>query len=285
MYCLLRNAALILSAIVAGPATAQTAATGPPTPANARLPDWPIRGAFAEAAPAASSSIYAAPLALEPTDELPNDHSPAPRPGPAVLLTSHAAEETSPNTRHVPDDPRRLAPRGENRASPSGGSGRAASPRQFLPDVGLRLDSVYTTVCALALVVGVFFLFVWLLRRSGRKETAALPADVVGVLGQVTLGPKHTAQLLRVGGKLVLVALTPDGPTPLTEVTDPAEVDRLLGICHERDPHSATRAFEQVFRELARDTAANDLLSHETPLAGPPVAAAYGGMRGGASRG
>ena len=60
-----------------------------------------------------------------------------------------------------------------------------------------------------------------------------LPADVVSVLGRVPLAARQFAELLRVGNKLVLVSLTPTGAETLTEVTDPAEVDRLVGLCQQ----------------------------------------------------
>jgi hypothetical protein len=75
-----------------------------------------------------------------------------------------------------------------------------------------------------------------------------------------------------VGNKLVLVSLSPGGIQTLTEVTDSAEVDRLAGLCQQSNPHSATKAFEQVFRQLAREPAPSGFLGGETllPTFSPP---------------
>jgi len=132
--------------------------------------------------------------------------------------------------------------------------------------------TIYSTVAALALVVGLFLLCVWLLRRSTRRSTAPLPAEVVSVVGRVPLGARQFAELLRVGNKLVLVSLTPTGALPLTEVSDPTEVNRVLGLCQQYDPHSTTKAFEDVFRQLSREPAPAELFAQDAlyNTAAPP---------------
>jgi len=137
----------------------------------------------------------------------------------------------------------------------------ADSPR--LPSLAPRWESIGSTVSALGVVIGFFLICAWLLRRGTRKSSAALPRDVVSVLGRVPLAARNVAQLLRVGNKLVLVSLTPAGAETLTEVTDPAEVDRLVGLCHQSDPHSTTKAFEHVFRQLSLEPAHDGVLGND----------------------
>jgi hypothetical protein len=52
------------------------------------------------------------------------------------------------------------------------------------------------------------------------------------------------------GHKLLLLSITPAGVETITEVTDPVEVDRLLGICEQRSPHSSTTAFRQILGQM-----------------------------------
>ena len=112
-----------------------------------------------------------------------------------------------------------------------------------------------------------------------------LPADAVSVLGRVSLTSKQVAQLLRVGNKLVLVALTPGGAETLTEVTDPVEVDRLMGLCQQHDSRSTTKAFEQVFQNLSREPAPSGFLGGDSlPTSISPVASAYRSHRGDGTR-
>ena len=114
-------------------------------------------------------------------------------------------------------------------------------------------SSLYTVACALTIVIGAFLICAWLLRRGTTSSATVLPTDVVSVLGRVPLAARQFAELLRVGNKLVLVSLTPGGVETLTEVTDPAEVDRLVGLCQQSNPHSTTQAFEQIFQQIAHE--------------------------------
>jgi flagellar biogenesis protein FliO len=174
---------------------------------------------------------------------------------------------------------RRLAPRDGKSLDRS--SGERLTPSRLISDFGLQFDSLYSTLAALAIVLGLFFLCMWALRRGARKSTKILPSTVVHVVGRVSLAPKQFAELLRVGSKLVLVALTPEGPRPLAEVTDPAEVDRLMGLCQQTAPHSTSQDFERMFRELADDRAPAGFLGDEAPVisvhAEPPSYRSRGG--------
>ena len=54
-------------------------------------------------------------------------------------------------------------------------------------------------------------------------------AGIIGVLGQARLSPKHSVHLVRVGGRVLILGTGAGGsPTTLGEVTDPAELARLL---------------------------------------------------------
>jgi hypothetical protein len=49
--------------------------------------------------------------------------------------------------------------------------------------------------------------------------------------------------------------VTADGGQPLTEVTDPAEVDRIAGLCLGASPRGSSAEFQQVLAELSREPA------------------------------
>lgn len=158
-------------------------------------------------------------------------------------------------------DHRRLAPPSDKVLART----ESGNSPHLLSGVDVPLDSMYAMLTALALVVGLFLLCAWALRRGTRSSSKVLPGEVVSVLGRVPLAARQFAQLLRVGNKLVLVSVTPSGAETLAEVTDPAEVDRLLGICQQLDPKSTTREFEEVFRQLARQPASDALIDRNSP--------------------
>jgi len=132
--------------------------------------------------------------------------------------------------------------------------GSESSTRGKLPG---PLTSLITIGSSLAIVLGLFFALAWLMRRSMPKAASRLPAEIVQLLGRTNLG-RQPVQLVRCGNKLILLATSPSGITPLTEITDPLEVDRLAGLCQQTQPSSATKAFGQIFQQASRQDSASE---------------------------
>lgn len=180
---------------------------------------------------------------------------------------------------------RKLAPPSNFDNHASGQIDRADEGARRVPSFGLPVQSIYTVVSALAIVIGSFLLFAWAIRRNNRNtgtRRGSVPTDAVAVLGRVPLAARQFAELLRIGNKLVLVAATPNGPTALTEISDPAEVDRIVGLCQQFEPNSATKAFEQVFQQFSSEPANGGFLGSDplpTSLASAATTA-YRSQRG-----
>jgi flagellar biogenesis protein FliO len=115
----------------------------------------------------------------------------------------------------------------------------------------------------LGLVLALFLIVVWLARRAAPQSATPLPADAVQVLGRVPLVNRHVMQLVRVGNKLILVALTQQGAATLTEITEPAEVERLCAACERQRPGSITATFRHVLHQFADERAAGGFLGQE----------------------
>jgi flagellar biogenesis protein FliO len=117
------------------------------------------------------------------------------------------------------------------------------------------IDAVAKVGGSLAVVLAIFFLIVWLLRRAAPQGFGALPAEAFEVLGRAALANRQQAQLLRCGNKLLLVCVTPTGAQTLTEITDPAEVDQLVGLCRQSHRNGAATAFRQATRQVENSDA------------------------------
>lgn len=113
------------------------------------------------------------------------------------------------------------------------------------------VSSIVKMAASLAVALGLFLVVAWLMRRAAPRGSQTLPDEVVEMLGRSPLAGRQQVQLLRVGRKLVLVAVAQGKAETLTEITDPEEVDRLAGLCRKSHPHSASEAFRQVFRQFA----------------------------------
>ena len=269
MFCLNQSVALgLLAAVIATPLSAETT-PGPP--------DWADAGGSVYLGMTQSASAIEAPV----VDSLPVAR-------PTIVDASVATAVHQSNTLPADGDHRRLNP--PKRSMLGAPTVRADEQDKHaasrpLAEFGLPAKSIYTIASALAIVIGAFLLFAWVLRRGGNKTNTPLPAEVVSVLGRVPLAARQFAQLLRVGNKLVLVSLTPTGAETLTEVTDPVEVDRLVGLCQQYSPHSTTKAFEQVFRQLSRETAPGGFFGGDSLPQLSSAAAAHRVHRGDTTRG
>lgn len=106
-----------------------------------------------------------------------------------------------------------------------------------------------TTLGALAVVIGVFLVFAWTVKRMNPQSGAVLPREVVEVLGQTSLSARQRLCLIRLGRKVILVAVSPDGLETLSEIDDPVEVDHLVGLCASQRNGSSTQAFKSLFSQ------------------------------------
>ena len=104
-------------------------------------------------------------------------------------------------------------------------------------------------------MIGLFVLTAVLLRKKGKSHAGTLPAEAFALLGVAPLPGRSVAHLLRLGNKLVLVAVAPEGVQPLAEVTDPIEVDRIAGLCSSTTLHGPAAEFQQVLAQLSREPA------------------------------
>jgi len=216
--------------------------------ANAFGPNQQAYGPPGAAAADPSRSHPGWPGRAEPTRQQDPGTGTAPRFGPpsAVVPVAHhvAADQVAqPAVAPIP-----LGPPRQNSAFAQKPSDPA---NQGQRDRALGLPSVVTVGGSLAVVLGIFFLVAWGMRRAAPPGSVMLPGEVFEVLGRAPVASRQQVHLLRCGAKLLLVSVTPEGAETLTEITDPIEVDRLAGLCQQARPNSATAAFRQVFGQFS----------------------------------
>jgi flagellar biogenesis protein FliO len=174
-----------------------------------------------------------------------------------AVVQAQAIEEAAPNLAAPaeiappPADAAPLQPAALKLAPPSRSSKTGAGAKSPPSSAG----AITSIVSSLAVVLGLFFLVVWLARRGGPKGAMLLPAEVVEVLGRTPLASRHHMHVVRFGNKLLLLSITPGGAEPLAEIDDPAEVDRLSGICQELRQGSISETFRHVFSQFANEPA------------------------------
>ncbi len=155
-----------------------------------------------------------------------------------VVQPAAYAEEPAVST-EVPRAPLRLAPRE-----------KSTSSELARPAATSSTSAITTVVGSLGIVLGLFVVLVWFSRRFAPAGTAALPKEAVELLGRTSLGGGQQMQLVRVGTKLLLVALSPQGARTLTEISSATEVERLSDICRRQKPESATASFRSLVEQV-----------------------------------
>jgi flagellar biogenesis protein FliO len=135
----------------------------------------------------------------------------------------------------------------------AGDKSAAHAGRHELPPTPSPGPALFSMLGSLAIVLGLFFGLIWLMRRGMPKGTRLLSSEVVEVLGRAPLAGRQQMYVVRFGNKLLLISLSPSGAETLSEIVEPAEVDRLSGICQQTHANSATNAFRQVFRQFGED--------------------------------
>jgi flagellar biogenesis protein FliO len=120
-----------------------------------------------------------------------------------------------------------------------GGKNQTAKPEDS--------SSLWGWIGSLLFVLGLFLAAVWLIRRTSPRAYGLLPTEAFETLGRAPLANRQQAQLIRCGNKLLLIAAGVGGAEPLTEITDPAEVERLTELCRKSRPSPPAASLCQLF--------------------------------------
>jgi len=84
-----------------------------------------------------------------------------------------------------------------------------------------------------ALVVVLLFVLglAKLILKRSPYSISGLPTDAVDVLGRRAVDPRNSVYMIKVGSRLILMGASPNGLSPLAEITDPIEVASLTNVC------------------------------------------------------
>ncbi len=109
------------------------------------------------------------------------------------------------------------------------------------------LQMLVSVVSSLLLVVGLFLGVAWCYRKTlSSAANGGLPKQVVNILGRTSISARQQMVLVRFGSKLLLVSVIQGEARTLGEITDPLEVDQLVGMCESSQPDSISNSFKNV---------------------------------------
>lgn len=114
-----------------------------------------------------------------------------------------------------------------------------------------EMSPFVTGAASLGIVLGLFLMVAWAVRRGMPRNAALLPREAVEILGRAPLVGRQQVHLVRCGNKVLLLCVSAASVETLTEITDQAEVERLGEICRQAGGGAAA-SFRQVFGQFAR---------------------------------
>jgi flagellar biogenesis protein FliO len=123
------------------------------------------------------------------------------------------------------------------------------------PKIVGAITPLISVLGSLLIVIAIFFILVLFLKKVSPKGNRLLPQEAFEDLGRAMLTQKLQLHLLRLGNRLILVSITPDGVSPVTEITDPDEVVPLLGMCRQLDKNSSSELFRKTLNSFASEKA------------------------------
>ncbi len=90
-----------------------------------------------------------------------------------------------------------------------------------------------TTIFSLLIITGLIVLCAWIVKKIQPLKVQGLSTDVVEVLGKRPLDPRQQIYLIRCGSRILVVGSSLQGMSTLAEITDPEEMDMLIGLCRK----------------------------------------------------
>lgn len=229
-----RRTTILFAALIAAPLCASTGSAQQQPPSGAVRSHYIRPNNAAEQSPPQYGPAYRANPGNQPAAQNPPTIAP-------VTLEANLLE------------PAPLPPRADAPAPIPLSRRGASSGKTLLRTPASGWGAISSVGASLGLVLGAFLCVAWLSKRYLPKSAGPLPKEVVEQLGWAPLTGRQQMQLVRLGNKLLLIAVTPGSSAePLGEVTDQAEVERLSAICRRTKPESSTHAFREVMSELER---------------------------------
>jgi flagellar biogenesis protein FliO len=115
-------------------------------------------------------------------------------------------------------------------------------------------SSPWTTFGLLAVMIVAVLAIARLWKKHGPLSTTALPPEAVELLGRKMIDQRNTIQLVRIGSRIVVIGVSPQGLSTLAEIEDPIEVDLLAGLCQKRGGETKSQSFRTLFNKQPQRT-------------------------------
>ena len=137
---------------------------------------------------------------------------------------------------------------------PSLARGRGESGGSLAGDGASAASPLVTVTSSLVVVLGLFAGLVWLTRKFNKQaaDGGQVSKDAVDFLGSYPIDPRNRVCLLRVGVRVIVAAQSSSGMQPLSEITDPEEVQNLIALCKGSSSEDFAKTLAAMQKEKAK---------------------------------
>ncbi len=125
----------------------------------------------------------------------------------------------------------------------------------------------------LGIVLALIFALAWVVKRFLRGRNFLSGTGTVRIVDRTAVSPKQSLLLIKVGQRLILVGVSPEGMSALSEIDDPEQVAMLMGRAASHKSNSISRAFSEEVADEREEYA-------RQPMADDPVEQTGGQIRG-----
>ena len=126
-------------------------------------------------------------------------------------------------------------------------------PSQPNPSIELArpLDTL-KVVASLAVIIVFVVAAVWALRRFAPGAVKMYSSENLKVISRTYIAPKQMVCLMKAPGKLLVVGSTQTSISLLSEITDPNQIELILGSAEAASARGASAAFRELLSGSAR---------------------------------
>ena len=111
--------------------------------------------------------------------------------------------------------------------------------------------SLFKAFTSLLVVLGLIVVFAYIFKRFALGSNRPGNSGAIEIIARTVVNPKQSLCLVKLGERLLLVGLSPNHIAALTNLDDPEEIVRIMGIVEQDSVHSVSNTFSRLFHREA----------------------------------
>jgi len=110
----------------------------------------------------------------------------------------------------------------------------------------------------LIFIIVLVYVLAVIMRKVAPGSARMFTSQAITVMGRTFIAPRQSLMLVEIGKRLLVLAVTPQSVTLVTEISDPEEMSLVKQIATAEKSKSISSGFKDIFRRTTRDTRRTD---------------------------